>query len=118
MIEFALHNEIKNFAKEIFGTNKLSLDTQTFYIKEPQVYIQLGKGLFFLINEHLDLPTTATLLIQSQNNILTATKDTYNNNFTLRPFRGYLNIKTINYGNSFTPFTLTFLKVMPYEPGY
>ena len=114
MLEFALHNEVKRTIKSYFGTKKVIYDTQTFYVDSPNYIQRLDNGIYFLINDTIDVPTTAKVIIQAQSNILTTTKDSYKN-LNLKPFRGYLKVKTLNYGTEFVPYSLTFLKITPYE---
>jgi len=113
MIEFALKNEIRRAAREIFGTTRVGYDVETVYVESAEFYQKLDNSLYFLINETIDVPVTAKVIIQSQSNQLITTKDSYKP-LNLRPFRSYLSVKSVNYGE-FTPFALNFLKVTPYE---
>jgi len=113
MFDFAIHNEIKNSLRAIYGTRKAAMETIQVQVDNEKFYTKLSNGLYFLINETLDIPTTATVVIEGQNNLLIASKDSFMR--PLRAFRSYLSVKTINYGTEFVPFSLQFLKVMPYE---
>ena len=116
MLEFVLHNEVKRAARTVFGTKQVIFDTETIYVDSPEFYAELdGTSLYFLINEKLDTTTTAKVILQSQSNYVETTRESYSSNQTYKPFRSYLRVRTQNYGSEFVSFSLTFLKVTPYE---
>jgi hypothetical protein len=84
-------------------------------VTAPVVDIELKNDIYILVGESIDLPYTASLEIQSSNNNLVTSKTEYENleyrRFQL--FQEYLSIKIANYGNTFEPFNLEFIKVVP-----
>jgi hypothetical protein len=77
-------------------------------------HIDLGNETLILTSNELDIPITATITLESLDNIFKATKTEYaamkfNKN---QVFTGFLKISVRNYG-SYVPFNLEFLKITP-----
>ena len=77
-------------------------------------FIELNNEALILTSDELDIPITATITIESLDNIFKATKSEYgamkfNKN---QVFSGFLKISVRNYG-SYVPFNLEFLKITP-----
>jgi hypothetical protein len=115
MIEFILKENIDRRIKKEVLADEYFAETLLMRIDNPVIDIMLDNSIYFLINEHIDIPNTAKLIITSPDAFFSTSKFEYDllQSHNNQSFRNKIKVKLINYGVSFTPFTLEFLKVTP-----
>ncbi len=76
--------------------------------------MQLGNDVLFLVSSELDLQDWVKLILSSDNNLLTTSKQEYDKweNYKYQAFSGTLKVEVKNFA-VFTPFELEFVRVIP-----
>jgi len=115
MIEFLLKQNIERRIKDEVLAEGYFMDTVLMRVTKDVENFVLDNSIYFLVNEKLDVPVTAKIVMSSPDaffstsqadyDILTAHKN--------QSFRNKLKVETKNYGAEFTPYSLEFLKVTP-----
>jgi hypothetical protein len=77
--------------------------------------IQMNQNTVVLVNETLDIPYTAQIIISGGNNILVTSKCDFENLGYAgnQFFEDAVDVSTNNYGEAFTPFRLEFIQIIP-----
>jgi hypothetical protein len=107
---------IENNEKEINRPELLPeiapVGSHTF--REVSKTIELNNDILILTNAELDIPISATLCLESHDNLFTITKAEYTvlSFHKYQSFSNYLKITLKNYGN-YVPFQLEFLRIKP-----
>ena len=82
--------------------------------KQVSAGVDLGNDKLVLTSKDVDLPITATLSLESHNNLFAATRAEYMmmtfNKYQV--FENYLKVRVRNYG-VFVPFQIEFLRITP-----
>jgi hypothetical protein len=117
MIEFILKENIERRIKKEVLAKDYFAETVLMRIESPLLNTMLDNSIYFLINESLDIPITAKVIITSPDAFFSTSKSEYaimqsHNN---QSFRNKLKVETKNYGVEFIPYTLEFLKVTPID---
>lgn len=110
-VEKKIEQEISRLGADGFTLKQIRLEVISAY----QVF-EFYNDIVILSNEILDIPDTANLKLISSDNVLVTSKDAYENfnkNTRNEFFSNYLKITLSNYGTTFIPFILEFLKVIP-----
>jgi hypothetical protein len=115
MIEFILKENIERRIKREVLAERYFADTVLLRITQPVQHFTLDNSIYFLINEKLDMPVTAKLILSSPDAFFSTSQTEYD---TLKAhknqsFRNNLKVETKNYGTEFVPFSLEFLKITP-----
>ena len=76
--------------------------------------LELGNDILILTSPDVDIPITATLSLESQDNLFKTTRPEYLNTHYNKHqmFKGFLKAELKNYGG-FVPFQLEFLRITP-----
>lgn len=115
MIEFFLKDNIKRRIEDELLADRFFMDTVLIRVTKDVEDFVLDNSIYFLINEKLDVPVTAKIIISSPDAFFSTSQADYD---TLKAhknqsFRNKLKVETRNYGAEFTPYSLEFLKVTP-----
>jgi len=115
MIEFIFEKDIERRIKEEVLADEYFAETVLMRITKDQEDFVLDNSIYFLINEKLDIPVTAKIILSSPDAFFSTSQADYD---TLKghknqSFRNKLRVVTQNYGTSFVPYSLEFLKVTP-----
>ena len=86
-------------------------------IEAASTVVQLDNDILILVNDYLDIETTAKLVLQSQDNVFITSKTEYDGfeTYKYQSFTGNLEVTISNYGASLTGFNLEFIKIVPLE---
>ncbi|GHT78396.1 hypothetical protein FACS189464_1760 [Bacteroidia bacterium] len=95
--------------------NEADIQSLVVDVVTPIQTIQLKQNTVVLVNETLDIPYTAQLVIAGGNNILVTSKCDYENTgyAGYQFFEDAIDVSVINYGVSYTPFRLEFIQIIP-----
>ncbi len=102
---------------QVMGFEKYHAEPFLIPLDQPEKDIVLKNDFLFLNNYLLDIPVTATLQLQSSDNLFITSKIDYETlmDYRYQCFSEQLNITLENYGLSFIPFRLEFIKVTPLQ---
>ena len=93
------------------------VNINAFYVdvRSPNQTEELGQDTIVLVNSQLDVPYTAQIIIQGGNNkLITSKKDYENLSYSgYQFFQERITILTKNYGVTFTPYRLEFVRISP-----
>jgi len=86
-------------------------------VTSEEFEISIGSDILLLINNKLDLPLTATVELTSVDNYFRTSKAEFDSLGDAKHqfFSDNLKIITTNYGLTFFPYSLEFIKIVPYK---
>jgi len=87
-------------------------------ISEPKININTKNDILILSNDKIDIPLTAKLIINSDDNVLITSKAEFNEwqDYKNQRFTKNISIELQNYGVNFIPFQLEFMRIIPIPP--
>lgn len=111
-IERRISNTLKAMG---LGENDYLQEAVEVRITQPVIDYPIHNSFMVLLGEVIDIPFTARLTIESEDNIFITSKADYSRleYRRMQSFSGYMTIKIENYGAVFEPFSLEFLKIDP-----
>ncbi|PLX10316.1 MAG: hypothetical protein C0594_05120 [Marinilabiliales bacterium] len=97
------------------GFDQFRIDPFMVVVDKDSKTLKLGNSYLFLCNKNLDIPITALLELQSEENIYVTSKADFENqnSYRYQCFSQWLKITIENYGITYIPFQLEFIKVTP-----
>ena len=99
------------------GLTAEEVNLQPFHIniRSTNQTEELGQDTVVLVNQELDVPYTAQIIIDAGNNKLETSKKDYENlSYSGNQFfQDRITIITSNYGIDFTPYRLEFIRISP-----
>ena len=95
--------------------DEVNLQAFSVDVRSTNQTVELGQDTVVLVNAELDIPYTAQVILDSGNNKMETSKSDYENLSYMRHqfFQDRIAIATINYGISFTPYRLEFIRISP-----
>ena len=97
------------------GIKDYYIDSSVVRIETPNQIIDLGDDIYWLTNQTIDAPQTARIELFAPNQYKETSKTDFEklNLSNSVPFMDYMIVDTKNYGITFVPYTLEFLRVIP-----
>lgn len=107
---------VENNERQVSRNEILPQVTQvgSYNFKEVNKTINLDNDILVLTSQDIDIPISATLTLESHDNLFAITRAEYSvtGYFRFQVFSGYLKISLRGYGN-YVPFRLEFLRIVP-----
>lgn len=97
------------------GEDQYTHEAVRVRLSEDSKDISLGSSVYILVGNTLDVPYYASIQIQSADNNFVTSKTAYENleYRKYQVFKEYVSISVSNYGDTFEPFDMEFLKIIP-----
>ncbi len=95
--------------------NNCTIEPFLIEVKDSKFNINTKNDVLILANKKLDIPITARLIINSDDNVLITSKAEYDEwqDYKNQRFTKNINIELQNYGTTFIPFQLEFMRITP-----
>ncbi len=131
ILQTIIHQSVKGYTSWQVGPVWVSVENNEREINRPEILpevaqagphhyrevsktLTLGNDILILTSKEPDIPLSATLTLESHDNLFTITRAEYAiiTYYRFQPFSRYLKIHLKDYGN-YVPFHLEFLKITP-----
>lgn len=115
MVEFLLKDRIERRVRNEVLANDYFMETVLMRITQEDQSFVLDNSIYFLVNEKLDVPITAKVIMDSPDAFFSTSQTDYDVLMAHKnqSFRNKLRVRTSEYGAQFTPYSLEFIKVTP-----
>ncbi len=116
--ELILKEKLDQILDKFCVTSEYNISVKKIIVNSPDFRQNIGNSnIFIFISETINVPETAKIIMSSANNFIVFSKTEFEELklAEFEVFSSYIKIKTENYGQTFIPFMLKFIKIIPYR---
>jgi len=116
--ELILKEKLDQILDKFCLTKEYNISVEKIIVSSPDFKESIGNSnVLIFISETINVPETAKVTISSADNFIVFSKTEFEELklAEFEVFSNYLKVKTENFGQTFIPFMLKFIKIIPYR---